>query len=83
VDPAQFARAWESSFAWEMMNYPVLTRRSNGHQQYLQGDRLAVYSGQGSRREVLSGEQKAKVMASAFGIDPVIIKKALEVIGNG
>ncbi|MFP4164657.1 MAG: hypothetical protein ACLFQB_10135 [Chitinispirillaceae bacterium] len=83
VDSVQFARAWESSFAWEMMTYPVLTRRSNGHQQYLQGNRFAVYSQNDSQRFELTSETRAGLISSTFGIDPSIIKKAMGVIKNG
>ncbi|MDR0306185.1 MAG: hypothetical protein LBI42_05015 [Chitinispirillales bacterium] len=81
VDASQFAKAWESSFAWEMMNYPVLTRRAAGAQHYLQGDKFAVYTTEGSKRFVLDDDNtKAGLIASSFGIDPQVIKKALEII---
>ncbi|MFP4014151.1 MAG: hypothetical protein ACLFVQ_08720 [Chitinispirillaceae bacterium] len=83
VDSVQFAKAWESSFAWEMMTYPVLTRRSNGHQQYLQGDKLAVFSQNDSKRTVLSKECRAELISTAFGIDQSVISRALGVIKNG
>jgi arylamine N-acetyltransferase len=37
VDALTFACAWEQSFKWEMMTYPVLTRITAGEHQYLQG----------------------------------------------
>jgi arylamine N-acetyltransferase len=42
VDAIVFAKAWEHSFLWEMMTYPVLTRVSAGQHMYLQGDKLAI-----------------------------------------
>ncbi len=83
IDAAQFARAWESSFAWEMMNYPVLTRRSNGSQHYLQGDKLAIYSENDAKRFLLGDDAKVNLIASSFGIDREIINKALGVIKHG
>ena len=84
ADAAQFARVWESSFAWEMMNYPVLTRRSAGAQHYLQGNKFAIYTNESSKRIVFDDNgAKAAVIASSFGIDSQIIKKALEITKNG
>jgi len=81
ADAAQFARAWESSFAWEMMNYPVLTMRAGSAQQYLQGDKFTLYTGEGSKRLAVDVEDRARVIASSFGIDQRIVVKALEIIG--
>ena len=81
VDAARFARAWESSFAWEMMNYPVLTMRSGGAQRYLQGGRFVLYTGERSERVAVDGDNRARVIASSFGIDPKIVTRALEITG--
>jgi len=81
VDAAQFARAWESSFAWEMMNYPVLTMRAGGAQRYLQGGRFVLYTGESSKRVAVGGDNRARVIASSFGIDPKIVTRALEITG--
>ena len=84
ADPGHFARVWESSFAWEMMSYPVLTRRTAGAQHYLQGNKLAVYTGGSSQKVVFDDDNiRGAAIASTFGIDPQIIKKALEITKNG
>ncbi|MCL2688423.1 MAG: hypothetical protein FWE57_01075 [Chitinispirillia bacterium] len=84
ADPGHFARVWESSFAWEMMSYPVLTRRTAGAQHYLQGKKLAVYTGENSSRTVFDDDNvRGEAIAATFGIDPQIIKKALEITKNG
>jgi len=81
VDAAQLARVWEASFAWEMMTYPVLTKRTCGAQHYFQGNKFMVYTEGDSKRTVVDGDDKTRVIASSFGIDPKIIKKALEIVG--
>jgi len=84
ADPGHFGRVWESSFAWEMMSYPVLTRRTAGAQHYLQGNKLSIYTGENSRRTVFDDDNmRGAAIASTFGIDPQIIKKALEITKNG
>ena len=84
ADPGHFARVWESSFTWEMMSYPVLTRRTAGAQHYLQGNKLSVYTGGNSRRVIFDDDNiRGAAIASTFGIDPQIIKKALEITKNG
>ncbi|MCL2218763.1 MAG: hypothetical protein FWC23_02470 [Chitinispirillia bacterium] len=81
VDAMRLARVWEASFAWEMMTYPVLTKRAGGAQRYFQGSKFMVYTLNGSSKKVVDGDDKAKVIAASFGIDPNIIRKALEIVG--
>ncbi len=83
VDAMTFARAWEESFKWEMMTYPVLTRVSAGEHQYLQGRKLAVRSAGGTRREELSVQMQFDYIAQKMGIHRDIVSKALGVIKNG
>ncbi len=83
VDSIAFASAWEQSFKWEMMTYPVLTRITAGEHQYLQGNRLAVRSATGTRRKELSVEMQYTYIAQNMGIHADIVKKALEVTKHG
>ncbi|HEX3020131.1 MAG TPA: hypothetical protein VHP36_07500 [Chitinispirillaceae bacterium] len=83
VDPMTFARAWEESFRWEMMTYPVLTRVTAGEHQYLQGKNLAIRSATGTKREILTAEMQFDYIASNMGIHRDVIKKAFGVIKHG
>lgn len=83
VDSVTFASAWEQSFKWEMMTYPVLTRITAGEHQYLQGNKLAVRSATGTRRKELSAEMQYTYIAQNMGIHTDIVKKALEVTKHG
>ena len=83
VDEETFRVAWERSFAFEMMNYPVLTRRVGLQQHYLQGTMLTVRGPEGVRRSVLSPQSRIESIAGLFGIDREITIKALKKVGYG
>ena len=77
VDGATFGRAWERSFAWEMMTYPVLTRACDGVQYYLQGHTLRMRDQERTVKRTLTPEERFDLIHSAFGIHPQIIATAL------
>jgi arylamine N-acetyltransferase len=77
VDEPDFNRAWDRSFSWEMMRYPVVSLFSEGTQFYLQKDQLLIRSGTESRRVRLSREQIIEELSTKLGIDSPIVAKAL------
>ncbi len=80
VDGPTFGRAWERSFAWEMMTYPVLSRNQNGTHQYLQGHLLRTRNREGCVKHILSPDEQHEFISAALGIHAHIIKKAFSVI---
>lgn len=79
-DPAAFQRAWEASFSWEMMTYPLLSRRAGDTHVYLQGTRLQVRTAQGVERvHVPPGELPGRI-ESLFGVKAGVAARALEVL---
>jgi len=80
ADPGEFLQAWDASFDWDMMRYPVLSRVRSGRQLYLQGGRFQVRDQQSVRREEIPGQQLALQIAEAFGIAPAIVARALEIL---
>jgi len=80
ADPGEFLQAWDASFDWDMMRYPVLSRVRSGRQLYLQGGRFQVRDQQSVRREEIPGRQLAQQIAEAFDIAPAIIARALEIL---
>lgn len=80
VDAGQFLRAWDASFDWEMMHYPVLTRASEAGQVYLQGRRWQRRSREAVVREELSDEQLIERIAAEFGIAREMARRALGVL---
>ncbi|HOW51462.1 MAG TPA: arylamine N-acetyltransferase [bacterium] len=83
VDGLTFGVAWESSFAWEMMAYPVLTRVTAAAHHYLQGGELRVRAGGKTARHRLSAEGSGHFIAEQMGISPDIIEKAFRLVKHG
>ncbi|MBD3305574.1 hypothetical protein GF339_04250 [candidate division KSB3 bacterium] len=83
VDGQTFGRAWERSFAWEMMTYPVLTRCSSGVHHYLQGNVLRIRQPERTTKQVLAPEEQYAYIRHTLGIDTQIITHAFSVITHG
>ncbi len=83
VDAAQFQRAWDASFEWDMMHYPVLTKVTENEQLYLQGARLQRRSSTDVQREEISEDDLAHRIATEFHIHPEVIYKALAILRRG
>jgi arylamine N-acetyltransferase len=80
ADAGEFLRAWDASFDWDMMHYPVLTRVCDDRQLYLQGDRFQVRSRSAvARQEVPTAELAARI-AAEFGIASEIVTRALTIL---
>ena len=82
VDAGQFLRAWDASFAWDMMQYPVLTRADQSGQTYLQGRRLQHRTPSGVDRQELSDDELIDRIAAEFGIAREVARRALTVLGR-
>ncbi len=82
ADPGEFLKAWEESFDWDMMNYPLLTRVRGGAQLYLHERRLLVRRREGVKVIDLSPEELPGRIAGEFGLDPAIPARALEILGR-
>lgn len=82
VDAGEFLRAWDESFDWEMMQYPVLTTVRNGAQLYLQGHRYQVRTNANVLRAEMNDEELAQRIVSEFGIDPSIAQRALHILAR-
>jgi|WetSurMetagenome_2_1015567.scaffolds.fasta_scaffold00017_43 arylamine N-acetyltransferase len=83
VSDDAFARAWERSFAFEMMSYPVLTRAQAGRHVYLQADTLAIRDSHTTRQTVLSPGEQIEFLTSGAGLQRDIVVKALEMVKYG
>ena len=83
VDGSRYGQAWEHSFTWEMMTYPVLTRYHKGRHHYLQGNRLRVRDGERSTKKVLTSDERCLFMTDVLGIHRDIVNSAMEVIPDG
>jgi hypothetical protein len=83
VSDEAFGKAWEQSFAFEMMTYPVLTRHANGCHQYLQGNVLAVRDEHRTQRVTLTPDKQIEFIARTAGMDRAVVTRALEVVNYG
>ncbi len=83
VGDEAFAGAWDRSFTFEMMSYPVLTRQVNGTHQYLQGNVLACRDSRRTERVTLTPEKQLDYICGSVRIHRDIVLQALEVIRHG
>ena len=83
VSDDAFGRAWERSFAFEMMSYPVLTRTECGRHQYLQANMLAVRDARRTQRTTLTPDKQIEFFTASAGIDRSIVTRALEIVNYG
>jgi arylamine N-acetyltransferase len=79
-DAGEFLRAWDASFGWEMMTYPVLTRLAGGRQLYLQGSRLQIRSREDVARNDLDAEALGRTVVREFGLDPDLVARGLAIL---
>lgn len=80
VDPETFAKAWEASFTWEMMTYPVATRCVAGEHVYMQGTALSVRSTEKTRRRKIDIGESVELLRANMGISPDIAAKAWGIV---
>jgi arylamine N-acetyltransferase len=80
VDAAEFLRAWDLSFGWDMMRYPLLTRVDGGRQLYLRANRYQVRSFDGVRSERISTELLVERIARDFCISPAVAARAISIL---
>ncbi len=80
VDAGTFCLAWDRSFTWEMMRYPVLTCCHNGVHHYLQGDILRIRNGEGTVKRLLSAYDQYEFITRKLGVDRDLVRHALSVV---
>jgi arylamine N-acetyltransferase len=80
ADPGAFLRAWDASFGWDMMRYPVITRAAAGRQLYLQGRRFQVREGGASSAAEVPADELPELIRSRFGLDAGLAARALEAL---
>jgi arylamine N-acetyltransferase len=80
ADAGVFLKAWDASFGWDMMRYPLLTRVADRRQLYLQGARFQVRTDQGVEREQLLLEGLPAHLERTFGVAPELAQRALRIL---
>lgn len=80
VDSGEFLKAWDASFSWDMMHYPVLTRVVDDHQIYQRGSFEQTRSGLDVARREIPQDQLVEEITKQFGISPQIVRRALQLL---
>ncbi|MHB8971334.1 MAG: arylamine N-acetyltransferase [Pirellulaceae bacterium] len=80
ADTEQFLRAWDASFAWEMMTYPVLTRVTEHGQLYLRGRHLQTRLRDEVRHADIVESELVATIVRTFGIAAEVVQRALDVL---
>ncbi|MCX7726626.1 MAG: hypothetical protein N2053_07230 [Chitinispirillaceae bacterium] len=83
VSPERFEKAWITSFTWEMMTYPVLTRYTADQHIYIQGNMASIRSSAKTTKVNLDPYDQFTFIKDKMGISEEIIKKALEILHYG
>ena len=80
ADPGEFLRAWDASFDWDMMQYPLLTRICGHEQLYLRGNRLQIRSHGSVQRQEIAPDLLIHQIAAKFNLDTSITTQALSIL---
>ena len=80
ADAGEFLKAWDASFGWDMMRYPLLTTVVGASQLYLQGNRFQVRGNDSVTRNEIDPAQLVSLIAREFGIDATLVAKAVDLL---
>jgi arylamine N-acetyltransferase len=83
ADEGQFFKAWDASFDWEMMQYPLLARTVASHQIYLNGSRLQVSEAESIQSREIAPDNLIARISEEFRIQPAVVARAVAVLKNG
>ncbi len=83
VDDSTFLRAWEDSFKFDMITYPVLTYCRNGTHLYLQGNVLRIRTADSINKEILEPEKLHDFIVNQSGIHGEVFERAFGAIPHG
>ena len=77
VDDETFHAAWDRSFGWEMMTYPIISSAIGDTQVYVQKNTILVRSPTQATRITLSDDALAHEVATRLSLSAEIVRKAL------
>jgi arylamine N-acetyltransferase len=83
VDAGEFCKAWDASFDWDMMRYPLLTRNAASGQIYLNGSRLQITGADSVERRDIAGGKLVSKISAEFNIRPEIVARAMSILKHG
>ena len=80
ADPGEFLKAWDASFDWDMMQYPLLTRLRGHEQLYLRDNRLQIRSHNSLQLQEIAPDLLIDRISSEFNLDASIATQALLIL---
>ena len=80
VDEDEFNNAWDRSFSWEMMTYPILSVLDGDRHIYLQKNNLLIRSATETIQKILTPEQIALDLGPRLTIAPEVFASALKYV---
>ncbi len=80
VDEGEFLKAWDASFDWEMMQYPLLTRIAGDKQIYLRGSRLQISRTDAVEKRQIALDKLVEQITAYFRMEPRLIARALSIL---
>jgi len=80
ADTGEFYKAWNASFNWEMMRYPLLARAGASGRAYLRGSMFQVSNNDSVKRVKIPENELVAAIAREFGIHPAIVARALDLL---
>ena len=75
VDEGEFFKAWDASFDWDMMRYPLLTRTAGARQVYLRGSRLQISGADFVKTKHIRETDLIGRIAEAFRLDAALVAR--------
>jgi len=80
VGESEFYSAWNASFHWEMMRYPLLARVGDSGRIYLRGSMFQVSNNDSVNRVIIPEDELASKISVEFGIHPALVTRALDLL---
>jgi arylamine N-acetyltransferase len=83
VDAGEFQKAWDASFCWEMMHYPLLVRTVDSQQKYLRGTRIQISNNDSVNRRKIRMDELIAGISEEFCIHPSVVAQAISILKRG
>jgi len=80
VDEGEFFKAWDESFCWEMMRYPLLTQTIASKRIYLNGFRFQISDDGRIEKQVILGDELVAKIAGEFHLHPSLVARAVSIL---
>jgi arylamine N-acetyltransferase len=83
VDWGEFQKAWDASFDWEMMRYPLLAQTTDCLQKYLRGSMLQISNSESVKRREIHLDELIVPISEEFHIHPSVVAQAISILKRG